>query len=346
MTLVWPTIERFITEHGAAVLVTLAELRGSSPREAGARMVVRPDGRFSGTIGGGALEWLALAEAQQMMAARGGPNAAFRRLHKALGPELGQCCGGRVVVTLEHFTAADLGKVAPFAAAEHAGRLLTVAEAGKPTSRAVAGADVVGEGAALPGADYARLPDGRIVERFGSDATPLYLFGAGHVGKSLVLALAPLSFAVTWIDPRPSAFPSHVPGNVACRAASEPVRYFDHAPDGAPDGAFVAIMTHSHALDLDLVAAALLARRFGYVGLIGSATKRARFTSALRQIGIGDDDLAHLACPIGLTEIKDKAPAAIAAGIAAQLLITRDAVAAAKSLPDHAAGVPAGVLHA
>ena len=68
MTPVWPTIERFLAEDGAAVLVTLAEAAGSIPREVGARMVVRPDGRFSGTIGGGALEWLALAEAQQMMA--------------------------------------------------------------------------------------------------------------------------------------------------------------------------------------------------------------------------------------------------------------------------------------
>src|SRR5712692_3552817 len=98
MIQVWPTVERFLTEHGAAVLVTLAQAQGSSPREAGARMMVRPDGRFSGTIGGGALEWLALAEAQSMMASSA-KTAAFRRLNKALGPELGQCCGGRVVVT-------------------------------------------------------------------------------------------------------------------------------------------------------------------------------------------------------------------------------------------------------
>jgi xanthine dehydrogenase accessory factor len=65
---VWPTIERFIAEHGAAALVTLAEVRGSSPREAGARMVVRPDGGFSGTIGGGTLEWIALAEAKALLA--------------------------------------------------------------------------------------------------------------------------------------------------------------------------------------------------------------------------------------------------------------------------------------
>lgn len=342
MTPVWPTIERFLTEHGAAVLVTLVEARGSSPREVGARMMVRPDGRFSGTIGGGALEWLALAEAQQMMMERHGDQGsgggegerpAFRRLGKALGPELGQCCGGRVVVTLERFARGDLDEVAAFAAAERSGLLVTVAEPGKPGSRTQSHV-------AAPHLPYARLPDGRIAERFGADATSLYLFGAGHVGKSLVLALAPLPFAVTWIDPRPGAFPPHVPANATCRSGSEPVRFLDDAPDGA----FVAIMTHSHALDLDIAAAALKARRFGYVGLIGSVTKRARFTSTLRQIGIGNEDIARLICPIGLVEIKDKGPAAIAAGIAAQLLVTRDAIAAAAASPEQSA--TAGASHA
>jgi len=332
MTPVWPTIERFIAEHGAAVLVTLAQARGSSPREVGARMMVRPDGRFSGTIGGGALEWLMLAEAQQMMAQKNGEGrgrdearradpdrATFRRISKALGPELGQCCGGRVVVTLERFAPGDLDRVAAFAAAERTGSLVTVAEPGRPASRRRT--DLA------TGAAYAQLADGRIAERFGFEATPVYLFGAGHVGKSLVLALAPLPFAVTWIDPRPGAFPSHLPGNATCRTEAEPARILD----AAPSGAFLAIMTHSHALDLDIAAAALQARRFGYVGLIGSATKRARFASTLRQIGIGEDDLARLTCPIGLAAIRDKAPAAIAAGIAAQLLVTRDAVAAAAS---------------
>src|SRR5262244_2531816 len=167
MTLVWPTIERFLAEHGAAVLVTLAESAGSSPREVGARMVVRPDGRFSGTIGGGALEWLALAEAQQMMASSA-KTAAFRRLDKALGPELGQCCGGRVLVTLERFGVADLDRVGPLAAAERAGGLTTIAEAGHPTARTATSPDLM-----APGVRYAQLADGRIVERFGVDATAL-----------------------------------------------------------------------------------------------------------------------------------------------------------------------------
>jgi len=333
MIQVWPTVERFLTEHGAAVLVTLAQVDGSSPREPGARMMVRPDGRFYGTIGGGALEWLALAEAQSMLA---GPGASFRRLNKALGPELGQCCGGRVVVTLERFGAADRDRVGRLAAAERAGSITTVAEPGHPMARSPATGDLL-----PPGVRYARLDDGRIAERFGSDATALYLFGAGHVGQCLVLALAPLPFDVTWIDPRAGAFPSHVPANVTGRTGNEPVQLLDRAPDGA----FIAIMTHSHALDLDVAAAALKAERFPYVGVIGSATKRARFASALRQIGMTGDDIDRLICPIGLTEIQDKAPAAIAASIAAQLLIRRDsAIADAKAVPGHVAA--AGASHA
>jgi xanthine dehydrogenase accessory factor len=316
MIQVWPTVERFLTENGAAVLVTLAQVQGSSPREPGARMMVRPDGRFSGTIGGGALEWLALAEAQSMMA---GPGASYRRLDKALGPELGQCCGGRVLVTLERFGAADLERVGRLATAERAGGFTTLAEPGHPTMRMTASPDLI-----PAGVRYAQLADGRIVERFGADVTALYLFGAGHVGQHLVLALAPLPFAVTWIDPRAGAFPSHVPANVTCRAGNEPVRLLEQAPDGA----FVAIMTHSHALDLNVAAAALKARRFPYVGLIGSGTKRARFVSTLRQIGLATGDIDLLVCPIGLTEIHDKAPAAIATSIAAQLLIRREAASA------------------
>ena len=69
---------------------------------------------------------------------------------------------------------------------------------------------------------YSKLRDGRIVERFGQDVTPLYLFGAGHVGRALVLALAPLPFAVTWFDPRPGAFPPHIPGNATCVGDANP----------------------------------------------------------------------------------------------------------------------------
>jgi xanthine dehydrogenase accessory factor len=322
---IWPTIEQTIAEHGAAALVTLADVRGSSPREPGARMVVRPDGSFSGTIGGGTLEWMALAEAQALLAR---PQAAsVRRLKKSLGPDLGQCCGGRVTVLIERFDADDRPAVETLAAAERGGSLVTIsASAGERAERRPLHA---GDGVVDTSVAYLRLPDGRVVERFGATPTPLYLFGAGHVGRSLVHALASLPFAVTWIDPRPGAFPDEVPANVSVFTDSDPVRFIERAPAGA----FVAVMTHSHALDLDLVIAALRANRFPYVGLIGSSTKRARFVAAMTKMGIAAQAIERLVCPIGLTEIRDKAPAAIAAATAAQLLIRRDASEREEHLP-------------
>ncbi|MGZ5829912.1 MAG: xanthine dehydrogenase accessory protein XdhC [Xanthobacteraceae bacterium] len=317
---VWPIIERFVAEHGGAVLVTLADVQGSSPREVGARMVVRPDGGFHGTIGGGTLEWIALAEAQAMLANNQG--VPFKQLDKALGPDLGQCCGGRVKVTLERFDKADVIEISVFAAVERTGELMTVSAAttDRPSRDIVKSLHgTVGQEA------YARLPDGRVVEKFGSNTTPLYLFGAGHVGRSLAVALAPLPFTVTWIDTRPNAFPPHVPSNATCVSDVEPANLIASAPVGA----FVAIMTHSHALDLDIAAAALKARCFPYIGVIGSETKRARFVSTLRKLGVAQSDIERLICPIGLTEIQDKAPAAIAASIVAQLLIARDNASAA-----------------
>ena len=211
--LTWPTIERLIVAQGAAALVTVAQAQGSSPREVGARMVVGPDGSFTGTIGGGALEWGALAEAQTLLARRKGPPVT--RLDQALGPDLGQCCGGRVLLTIERFGAVDREAVAALAAAERTGALVTVATAaadGRLARRVAAPQE-----AASGGPAYDVQPDGRVIERFGDEATPFYLFGAGHVGRALSLALAPLPFAVTWIDARPGAFVD-VPANVTCIA--------------------------------------------------------------------------------------------------------------------------------
>ena len=172
------------------------------------------------------------------------------------------------------------------AQAERAGAFVTHRARAAPddrsgTSRRPANVKVGSDGAVRQAARR------RIVERFGQNVTPLYLFGAGHVGRALVLALAPLPFGVTWTDPRPSAFPPHIPGNVTLVGDSEPVEVLARAPDGA----LIAIMTHSHALDLDLAAAALKSRRFPYVGLIGSATKRARFASTMSKLGIAKTDI-------------------------------------------------------
>ncbi len=293
-----------IEAEGVAALITLAETAGSSPREAGARMVVRSSGGFYGTIGGGELEHQALEEARAALAAGRGP---ARRRSVALGPELGQCCGGRVVWRVETFDKRDLAELAPLRAAEREGPFVALARLG------------------ADGRVERRLgdtaEDGDWREAFGEATTPVYLFGAGHVGRALALALAPLPFAVRWIDPRPDEFPKLAPANVTLVAAADPPAELT----AAPDGAFVLAITHSHALDLAVVAEALRQDRFAYVGVIGSATKRARFVSQLKAAGFAEARIAKLVCPIGAPGIAGKEPAVIAIAVAAQLLMARGA---------------------
>jgi xanthine dehydrogenase accessory factor len=95
----------------------------------------------------------------------------------------------------------------------------------------------------------------------------------------------------------------------------------------------VIVMTHSHPLDFDITVAALRRRTFDFVGLIGSETKRARFTSFARQMGVAERDIDRLVCPIGVTEIKGKEPAVSAAALAAQLLIVSEQVSVAQPSP-------------
>jgi xanthine dehydrogenase accessory factor len=227
-----------------------------------------------------------------------------------------------VLLTIERFGAADRNAVTALAEAEGRGLLTTIATAASDgrLMRRIAGDD---EGRS-PRPAYEVQSDGRVYERFGDEATPFYLFGAGHVGRALSVALAPLPFLVTWIDGRPGAIPETFPVNVAAVKEGDPVAMLGRAPDGA----FVAVMTHSHALDLDLVIAALKTERFPYVGLIGSATKRARFTSAMHKMGMAADAIDRLVCPIGLTTIRDKAPAVIAASVVTQVLMRRQEVQA------------------
>jgi xanthine dehydrogenase accessory factor len=310
-----------IEAEGSAALVTLARVEGSSPREAGARMVVRPSGRFHGTIGGGALEWAALDAAQFELKLGRGP-AARRSL--ALGPELAQCCGGRVEWRIEVFDKRDMPELAAIAEAEGKGAAALKARIGRdrrverrlePARR---GEELT---AVMPAAEGWSEP-------LGESARAVYLFGAGHVGRALALALAPLPFAVRWIDSRREAFPALAPANVALIHAPEPARELENAPDGA----LIVVMTHSHAIDLEIVAEALRAERFAYVGLIGSATKRARFLSQMHSAGLSPALLARLVCPIGVDGIRGKDPAVIAASTAAQLLMASEEPARPRTL--------------
>ncbi len=301
---VWRQLSDFIRRHGAAALITVHDVKGSAPRETGARMVMRPDGAFHGTIGGGQLEFRMLDIARDMLALGRG---AARIVDQALGPDLGQCCGGRVKILIETFDRRDLEDLAPLVEAEGEGGLFEV-ECRLEDSR------VKRDLSSAVGDDCWT----KWREVHGEVRTPVLLFGAGHVGRALVLALAPLPFSVRWLDDRDGPFPAHVPANATAVHMRDP----EAEIAAAKPETLVLVMTHDHPLDMAITAAALK-RGFPYVGLIGSATKRARFEKRFRELGLSEERIRSLVCPIGLQGITDKDPAVIAASVAAQLLQVR-----------------------
>jgi len=313
MRLVWQRIRDSLERERRAALISIVKVAGSAPREAGARIVVLQDAGFFGTIGGGRLEYETLAEAE---AALSSPTLSASMRVWPLGPNLGQCCGGSVTTLIETFDVGDLADIRELAAAEAAGPFVVTSrmtEQGRVARRILkAGAESTDGGE--------RSVRRGFVEKFGEARKTLLLFGAGHVGRAVVLALSQLPFSVRWIDSRADQFPDYVPANVVTVRTDDPEREIE----AAPIGAFVLIMTHSHPLDYSIAAAALRRPDFGFVGLIGSATKRARFAGQARQLGLSDDQIARLVCPIGLPDIRDKEPSIIATGVAAQLLIARE----------------------
>ncbi|WP_425073818.1 xanthine dehydrogenase accessory protein XdhC [Sagittula sp. S175] len=277
--------------HGTVARVVVAETAGSTPREVGAAMLVWTGGQ-SGTIGGGALE---LDAARQAFDRRG-----FTR--HPLGPDLGQCCGGAVTLLTEVFTSDTLPAAdRPFARGPgemplEVHRLLDRARA----QGAMPAPQRVGQW---------------MVEPITAPTRQLWIWGAGHVGRALVITLAPLpDLHITWVDTAPERFPDHIPDNVMQVPAADPALLVAHAPTQAEH----LILTYSHALDLALCDAALH-RGFAFCGLIGSDTKWARFSRRLRALGHTDAQIQRICCPIGQKAL-GKHPQAIAIGVANQIL--------------------------
>lgn len=297
-----------------AVLVTVVRADGSTPREAGASMLV---GRAatSDTIGGGHLEWLAIAAARDMLGAGSPP----RLMRFALGASLGQCCGGVVWLALERALPEDAALWRSRAEAVAAGQLLgrrLISDA--PTSSwSTQQADAAATSAHFwsDGAHW-QLDQSIVARRF-----PVMIFGAGHVGEAIARALAPLGAQVSWVDERDGIFPADLPASIRPIATDCPVAEVR----AAPPGSYFLVLTHSHSLDFDLCQAIFGRRDFAYFGLIGSATKRASFEHRLIARGLDPMRLADLVCPIGIAGIRSKQPAAIAVSVAAQLLQVREA---------------------
>ena len=296
-------LETAVSRHGRVARVVIASTSGSVPREAGAAMLVWPEGQ-SGTIGGGALEFDAAAAARKTIDASGDVTQTVRQ---PLGPGLGQCCGGSVVIVTEIFDESRVNSVA--AQARESGVYLrpASANAGKIPD------GIQREGRRTPSGTH--LAHGWISEPVAWPRRPLWLFGAGHVGRAVVSVLEPLdAFDIVWIDMSEDRFPSEIPGSARKLVAANPV----DAVGFAPDDAEFLVMTHSHSLDLD-ICNRILGVPFRYAGLIGSRSKWARFQKRLAEAGRERQAIERINCPIGIPGL-GKHPQAIAVGVACRLL--------------------------
>ncbi|EIZ81043.1 xanthine dehydrogenase accessory protein xdhc [Novosphingobium sp. Rr 2-17] len=296
-------LRRLAPEPCAMISVFATE--GSAPRGAGTRMLVTADGQ-QGTIGGGQLEYRAIEQARAILAQ---PRGTWRVQDYPLGPLLGQCCGGRVRLMIEHLDPEALGWLHD---AEPGQMLVTTLAAGA-VDRAIFQRETATRQSARgdrPGAGA------RIVEPVGERPRPFYLFGAGHVGQAIARHAVGLPFQLAWFDTRAEL--STIDGVTV--VSEEDIA---DCVAQAPADAAIAILTHDHPLDYHLTLAALSRDPVAFVGLIGSSTKIARFKSRLRAGRIGEDALDRLTAPIGMAGVIGKEPDVIAISVLAQLLQLR-----------------------
>lgn len=256
-------IVAFLAANPNAIACELTSVRGSSPREQGTFMLVGPEAIF-GTIGGGALEYMVIDHARRLIA----EVRAEAAMDVPLGPEIGQCCGGRVEVALRFVTSALRADL----------------------TRRIAD-------------EEARAPH-------------VYIFGAGHVGRVLAQILALLPVQVQVIDTRQDELDLLAP-TIAARRVAMPEAVVRSAPAGS---AFV-ILTHDHALDFLIANEALARNDAAYIGMVGSRTKRAKFSSWFVEQGGDVDALSRLVLPIGAQGLGDKRPSVIAALAAAEIMV-------------------------
>ncbi|MGI9232668.1 MAG: xanthine dehydrogenase accessory protein XdhC [Woeseiaceae bacterium] len=317
-----------------AVLVSVAGIRGSAPREMGAKMIVTARDTI-GTIGGGQLEYQCTRVAVGKLQARASSLRSF-----PLGASMGQCCGGVVEILFEPMGGGmpdwlrdlkalhgqreaailltRISKNAPMKFVVTANRVFGIDENTVP-SRLVTKARSILEGNRQPYRNVQEFYEPVVVPDLN-----IAVFGAGHVGTAIIDTLSTLDCNIRWVDSRRSIF-RHVPANVRAIEASDP----SLEVAAMPAGSYYLVMTHSHALDFDICDRILRRGDARYCGLIGSRSKRRRFEKRYRQQGMPQaliDD--SLTCPIGVGGISGKKPAEIAVATAAEILEVHGKVAA------------------
>ena len=325
-------ISALLREGRDLVLVTVVASSGATPRGAGARMLVADTGRVCGTIGGGAVEYRSEQIAAQMLREKRSGEHDFSLTRDDV-QNLGMICGGAVQVFFRYLPAGDAETLALAEAAEalyeKGADLWLLSDIGAEGRLGLYGKDcgyvsfdapdwLVGELSRHP---HRCVRDGRdiYVEQINSSGR-VYVFGCGHVAQELVPVLSHVGFRCVALDDRPEFARRELFLTAEEVLLIDFERIADFVTLGEED--YACVMTRGHAFDA-VVQAQMLKTPACYIGVIGSAHKKAGVFQRLREeYGFTDADFARITSPIGLS-IKAETPAEIAISIAGQLIELR-----------------------
>jgi len=322
------------------VLATIVSRSGSTPRQAGARMVMFRDGGSSGTIGGGPVEATALREAATCFASGRSRRISFN-LDSADAAASDMICGGRLELFLDYIGAGESnGRVfRELLTAVQSGRRVALVsrmtDEGDPDWRFVVDHHGQTSRDEIPASLLRAIEEARrassasvLIEDQGHSylfspfaaAGTVYLLGAGHVAACTAEAAVRVGFRVVVMDDR-AAF-----ANRDRFPQADEIRVLPSFADclhglAIDADACLVILTRGHLHDLEVLAQALRTEA-GYIGMIGSRRKREAIYAALQGRGVSAAQLARVRCPIGMA-IEADTPEEIAVSIVGELILHR-----------------------
>ncbi|NOX37912.1 MAG: XdhC family protein [Calditrichaeota bacterium] len=329
------------------VLVTVVETRGSSPQKAGARLLVRPDGSFVGTLGGGCVEGDLWYRAKRLLAEGGTACTVQHTLNAELAAQDGMVCGGTMRFLLEpfpspHVSTRMLSELENALEGDSPVAMVTVVDGGKtnlPVGLKVIirmDGTVLGEGT-FPVPDKSVIARARQLAPYGENQlidtqdgariflegitapVTLILLGGGHVNKAIASLARHLDFRIIVIDDRaefanPERFPEA--DEIYVAPYDQALRQFN-----VPRNAFIIAATRGHRYD-DRAVQAAVATPARYIGVLGSKRKILMILRHLRDDGTPASRLENVYAPVGL-DIGALTPEEIAISVLAEIIMIR-----------------------
>lgn len=328
---------RIIAEKTSAgediIMLTIIAETGSSPRSAGAHLLVNREGRICGTVGGGTVEYEAIKLAQKLVDL-GQSRRKTYRLYPNNEEELGMICGGTVEIYFQYISGKDpqkstlLRKWADLLAvqSEVCWIFIDLTHQSDWTmalycpSAGLTGMDIVPDWIptltkSKPG--LLKIKDTLIYSEPVNTGGAAFIFGAGHVGQALAPVLVKVGFRCVVFDNREELLkPDLFPG-----AADLILGDYKHIDEKIkiPLNAYIVIVTPAYDFE---VLHQIISQERAYLGLIGSKTKIDRIKQKLREEGVSDNLINNINAPIGLP-IRSETPEEIAISIAGEMILRR-----------------------